>query len=463
MLTSMLNDVAEVAPGDGALLNRCVRTYADAPVFKEMDRPWVEDNPFLRPLLTCDFPGFDTTNPLSSGQLASNASLIANRILLSIYERDFVFLPRHELDQKWENFNSYYSDELRLLGEIIRPQLERYVFSSVNEEVNISGTWTIEAFEAYFNDYREGFKAEGNQEVMTAITSACNPTAAALTYLIQLAGDFLVESSAMARNTVGNYGPLQSEMFKVVIDECGYGVHPVKHSTLFERVLQSRGLDPVPHTYWQFYLPTSLYLNNYYNYICRNHRHLFRYFGAILQVETAFRVACKQMADMMKTVFGKHAETDYFAEHIHIDTHHSRMALENLIIPAVKTYGNSILSDILRGFEEAQIIGSIFSNGLKKQIEWADSFFASGESDSPSEERPFRVIPFSELDKHRRWEGTRMSDVDTVYSVRSGEFDLVAGYSVVASFGAGQRVRVPAGVLFAYCPSADCAYEVYQC
>ena len=460
MLPSMIKEVVEAAPGDGVVLNRCVQTYAGSPVFKEMDRPWVEDNPFLRPLLNCDFPGFDTTNPLSSDQLASNASLIANRILMSIYERDFVFLPRHELDEKWENFQSYYSDDLRLLGEIIRPQLERYVFSSVSEEVSISGPWTIEAFEAYFDDFRQDFKAEGNQEVMTVITSARNPAAAAMTYLIQLAGDFLVESSAMARNTVGNYGQLQSELFKVVIDECGYGVHPVKHSTLFERVLLSRGLDPVPHTYWQFYLPTSFYLNNYYNYICRNHRHLFRYFGAILEVETAFRITCKQMTDMMTKVFGQEAETDYFTEHVHIDQHHSRMVLENLIVPAVKTYGNSILADIVRGFEEAQIVGTIFSNGLKKQIKWADSFFITPESDSPSEQTPLRVVQFGELEKNRCWDGTRVSDVDTVYSVRSGEFDLVAGYSVVATFGAGQQFRVPAGVLFACCPSPDCTYEV---
>ena len=456
----MLNEVVEAAPGDGALLNRCVRTYSDAGVFKEMDRPWVEDNPFLRPLLNSGFPGFDTANPLSLDELTSNASLIANRILMSIYERDFVFLPRHELDEKWENFQSYYSDELRLLGEFIRPQLERYVFSSVKDEVTVSGPWTIEAFEAYFDDFRRGFTAEGNQKVMDAITSARNPTAAAQTYLIQLAGDFLVESSAMARNTVGNYGPLQSELFKVVIDECGYGVHPVKHSTLFERVLLSRGLDPVPHTYWQFYLPSSFYLNNYYGYICRNHTHLFRYFGAILQVETAFRVTCKQMTDMMTSVFGQNAETDYFKEHVHIDTHHSRMVLENLIVPAVKTYGNSVLGDIVRGFEESQIVGSVFNNGLMQQIEWADSFFRAPDSDSLPEETPLRVVPFGELGENRRWEGTRMSDVDTIYSVRSGEFDLVAGYGVVATFGPGQRVRVPAGVLYASCPSADCVYDV---
>jgi hypothetical protein len=460
MLASLLSDVTEAAPGaDGALLNRCVRAYAAAGIFKELDRPWVEDNPFLRPLLNGEFLGFDAAAPLPLDKLASNASLVANRILMSIYERDFVFLPRHELDRKWDNFQSYYSDELRLLGEIMRPQLERYVFSSVKGEVTVSGAWTIEAFEAYFDDFRRGFKAEGNQKVMAAITSARNPIAAAQTYLIQLAGDFLVESSAMARNTVGNYGPLQSELFKVVIDECGYGVHPVKHSTLFERVLQSRGLDPVPHTYWQFYLPTSFYLNNYYSYICRDHRHLFRYFGAILQVETAFRITCKQMTDMMTSVFGQHAETDYFTEHIHIDQHHSRMVLENLIVPAVKTYGNSVLADIVRGFEESQIVGSVFGGGLMAQIEWADSFFAAPEGDSPPEQTPLRVVPFGELGEERRWEGTRVSDVDTVYLVRSGELDLVAGYGVVATFGADQRVRVPAGMLYALCPSADCAYD----
>lgn len=460
MNASLLRDVAEGLPcDDGALLNQCVQAYAGAGVFKEMDRPWVEDNPFLRPLLNREFVGFEVADPLPLDKLGSNASLVANRILMSIYERDFVFLPRHELDQKWDNFQSYYSDGLRLLGDIMRPQLERYVFSSVTGEVTVSGPWTIEAFEAYFEDFRRSFTAEGNQNVMAAITSARNPVAAAQTYLIQLAGDFLVESSAMARNTVGNYGPLQSELFKVVIDECGYGVHPVKHSTLFERVLQSRGLDPVPHTYWQFYLPTSFYLNNYYSYICRDHRKLFRYFGAILQVETAFRITCKQMTDMMTTVFGQDAETDYFTEHIHIDQHHSRMVLENLIVPAVRTYGNSVLADIVRGFEESQIVGSIFSSGLIAQIDWADSFLAAPEGDSRSEETPLRVVPFSESGEDRRWEGTRMSDVDAVYSVRSGEFDLVAGYGVVATFGAGQQVRVPAGVLYAVCPSVDCTYD----
>jgi hypothetical protein len=461
MLASILSEFAKAPMGaNDALLNQCVQAYAGAGVFRGSAQPWVEDNPFRRQLLNEGFDDFDTEIPLSLDNVRTNASLVANRILMSIYERDFVFLPARDLEHKWGDFQAYYSDELRLLGEVIRSQLERYVFSSVEREVSISGPWTIEAFEAYFEDFRQNFTAEGNAKLMAAITSTRNPVAAAQTYLIQLAGDFLVESSAMARNAIGNYGQLQSELFKVIIDECGYGVHSTRHSTLYQKVLESRGFDPVPHTYWQFYLPSSFYLNNYYSYICRDHSHLFRYFGAILQVETAFRISCRQMADMMTSVFGPSAETDYFLEHVHIDTHHSRMVLENLIVPAVKTYGNSILGDILRGFEESQIVGSLFGEGISAQVAWGDSLTA-GPTDQPDDRsKPLRVTSFIDLAADRSWNGTRVSDVDTTYLVKSGELDLVAGYGIVATFGAGQEVHVPAGMLYAVCPSSDCAYDI---
>lgn len=437
------------------LLNQCVREYAAASVFQSMSQPWLEDNPFRRPLLNGPFREFNTERPLELAQIHSNAGLIANRILMSIYERDFVFLPARDLDGKWNDFQTYYSDELRQKGEVIRPLLERYVFSSVEREVAISGTWTIEAFSAYFDDFQKNLSAADNAQLMEAIISANDPAAAAHTYLIQLAGDFLVESSAMARNAIGNYGQLQSELFKVIIDECGYGVHSTKHSTLYQKVMESQGLDPIPHTYWQFYLPESVYLFNYYNYICRDHRHLFRYIGAILQVETSFRVTCRQMADMMRAVFGPKSETDYFLEHVHIDNHHSRMVFEDLVRPAVKIYGNTVLKEILRGFEESLVVGASATSGTLAQIKWADSLAAGASGD-----RPLRLTTVRQMNAGRRWEGTWASDVETTYTVKKGEIDVVAGYGKVATFGAGQSVRVPAGVLYSVCTGPDGVYDI---
>jgi hypothetical protein len=444
----------------GVALDDYIRIYAGSEIFQRRSVPWEEDNPYRRPLLPEDFLGIDTETAIPLADMRSNSSLVANRLLMSIYERDFVFLPASNLDDKWNDFQAFYGDELRVAGEVIRSRLEPYVFSSVASEFSSSGRWTLESFEAYFEDFRKTFNAPGNMSLMRSITGAANPVAAAQTYLIQLAGDFLVESSAMARNAIGNYGQLQSELFKVIIDECGYGVHPTRHSTLFQKVLVSRGLNPIPHTYWEFYLPSSFYLNNYYSYICRDHRHLFRYFGAILQVETAFGVTCRQMAEMMNTVFGPDAEVQYFLEHVHIDNHHSRMVFEEIVVPAVKTYGTSILEDILRGFEESRIVGDVFGTGLMEQIAWGDSFFSQSKEKSAERLTPIRVVPIVERDLSGRWTGTKMSGRGAALSVKSGELDIVAGYGICATFGPGQTVQIPPGVLYAACPSADCTYEV---
>jgi hypothetical protein len=443
---------------DGLALNDYIRTYAGSEIFQSRSQPWEEDNPYRRPLLTEDFAGLSTKTALPLVGIRSNASLVANRLLMSIYERDFVFLPASNLDDKWSDFQTYYGEELRISGEVIRSRLEPYVFSSVEAEFSASGRWTLDSFEAYFDEFRTSFTASGNALLMSLIVGAANPVAAAQTYLIQLAGDFLVESSAMARNAIGNYGQLQSELFKVIIDECGYGVHPTRHSTLFQKVLTSRGLNPIPHTYWELYLPSSFYLNNYYSYICRDHRHLFRYFGAILQVETAFGVTCRQMAEMMRAVFGPDAEVQYFLEHVHIDNHHSRMVLEEIVVPAVKAYGTSILVDILRGFEESRIVGDAFGTGLREQIAWGDSFFSRSKEGGPSV--PVRLAPMVERGLSGRWTGSKMSGPGATLSVKSGELDIVAGYGICATFERGQTVQIPPDVLYAACPSADCSYEV---
>lgn len=447
----LANDVA---------LNDSIRAYTEPEIFHRRSVPWEEDNPYRRPLLPGDFVGVSTETAIPLVGIRSSASLVANRLLMSIYERDFVFLPGSNLDDKWNDFQTYYSDDLRLLGEVIRSRLDPYVFSSVEAGFSSSGRWTLDSFEAYFEDFRKAYKAPGNASLMKVITEAANPAAAAQTYLIQLAGDFLVESSAMARNAIGNYGRLQSELFKVIIDECGYGVHPTRHSTLFQKVLISRGLNPIPHTYWEFYLPSSFYLNNYYSYICRDHRHLFRYFGAILQVETAFGVTCRQMAGMMNAVFGPDAEVQYFLEHVHIDSHHSRMVFEEIVVPAVKTYGESILGDILRGFEESQIVGDVFGTGLMEQIAWGDSFFSRSEGHDVEQTMPIRVASVAERGLSGRWTGTRMSGGGVTLRVKSGELDVVAGYGICATFERGQTVQIPPDVLYAACPSADCTYEV---
>jgi hypothetical protein len=446
--------------GDTGVIHDCIRAYASAEIFAEMDALSIADNPFRRPLINRHFGALELGQPLELTELHSNASLIANRLLLSIYERDFVFLPSADIAAKQGDLEVFYSERLRVLGEIIRPHLERYLFQRVEQEVSVSGPWTMDAFASYFEDYRERFAASDNLALMETITSARDPVAAAKMYLIQLAGDFLLESSAMTRNVMGNFGPLQSALFKIVIDEYGYGVHETKHSTLFQKVLKSCGLNNGAHAYWQLYLPSSLFLNNYYNYLSKNHTRLFRYIGGLLQIETAFRVTCKQMAAMMKSVFGASAEVDYFTEHVHIDTHHSRMVMETLVVPAVQRYGDSVLMDIIRGFEESQVIGQVFSAGLSEHMTWADSF-AKHNSRQPAEASGASVPQAMRVSAgDDRWTGTYILEVDTVYNVDSGQMDIVTGYKNPLRLGAGESALVPRGRLHALAPESGCTYTM---
>ena len=64
----------------------------------------------------------------------------------------------------------------------------------------------------------------------------------------------------------------QSELFKIFIDEFGYGLYSAKHSTIFKGMLASVGLRTDLHAYWNFYLNSSLVGMNYFNYLTEDHR-----------------------------------------------------------------------------------------------------------------------------------------------------------------------------------------------
>jgi hypothetical protein len=415
------------------------------------------DNPFRRPILNDAFKGWDREE-YGLDELSSNGSLIANRVLLSVYEQDFVFLPRTCFDAgKRDAFVEFYDRNARVTGEILSCRLEKLLFSCVSKTVHVSGDWDVPSFAAYFEDFKQRFRAEKLARLMDAITSMRDPVGGARMFLVQMAGDFLVESSAMARNVVGNYGPVQSELFKVVIDECGYGVHKTKHSTLFEDVLQSQGLDPIPHTYWQLYLPTSMYLNNYYNCICRDHASVFRYFGAILQVETAFRLTCDIMANMMKTVFGASAHIEYFREHTHIDDHHSRMVMDKIVVPIVASHGEFALREIVRGFEESLVVGDQFTAGLQRQIDWIDRV----DRDQDFRRLPACAQPQSMHAVGGELCGTQMADADLGYQVASGRLEFVFGIDKHFALNAGDCITIPRNVLYGVSAIEDTEYRVH--
>ncbi|MGI9093180.1 MAG: iron-containing redox enzyme family protein [Mycobacteriales bacterium] len=450
---------------DSGQLRDAVLRYASNPLYIDGERWLNGDNPYRRQLLPQTLPSFDFSVPLRRDQVFSAAALASHRLLLNIYEADLVFLPGKGLEAKWSDFTAFYSSSNRAFGEIIRPALERHCFGFLDDEIDVTGDWTPASLEAYLTDIvRDDVGEWGGPE--RAILSSADPERAARSWMIQFAPDFLSEASPMIRNVLGNYGPAQSEWFKIVIDEYGYGVHESKHSSLFVDTLSSLGLDPGVHTYWQYYLAGSLAANNYFHYLGKNHENFFRYLGALYYTECTLVQFCARVIRMMRQVFGETADVRYFTEHVHIDVHHGRMALEKLVLPLVERCGDVVIPEIVRGVSEFRTLAGIADVDIAEQIRWTDGLDAAmrehdrlwpqirdGELPAPATPLVGTSDTVITSDQY---------DTDTLLHVTSGSMRLIAGWEAELPLAPGDGVVIPAGRLHgATISSGDCTYETY--
>jgi hypothetical protein len=449
------------------LFEECLARYVRSPLFGHLDEWVIDDNPFRRPIRPQDVDLFDFTTKLAQPQVLTGSGLMASRMLLNIYETDLLFLPQGPLEPKYDDFQRFYAPEVRALGEMIRPVLERHTFGFLDDEVDVSGKWTVDSVQAYLQSIPELSGDPPENRALKAIRESRDPEQAAWMYLIQFASDFLSEASAMARVVTGNYGEQQSELFKVLIDEYGYGVHDTKHSTLFEQLLASLGLANTAHSYWQFYMPSSLLLTNYWHYICKNHEHFFRYLGALYYTEASLVGVSRQAAELFRDLFGDTADVRYFTEHVHIDVHHGRMALEKLLLPALERFGaDRVAPEMVRGVEEFRLLCEIADGDFEAQVAWIDQAAEYRELAATvydSVNRQPASYPFQRfVEGQDELSVTHVHDVDELCHVTDGSVRFVSGPNTGVVLNKGDNMLIPSCRLHgSIVESGSCTYDIY--
>jgi hypothetical protein len=447
-------------------LKAAVLRYASNPLYLDNEDWENADNPYRRQLRPQVVPHLDFSRVLPREELLNYQGLATQRILTTIYEADLMFLPKGDLAGRWEDFQRFYNPTNRVLGEIIRPALERQAFGFLDDEVEVAGAWTRDSLVEFLGNI-ENRDRNSPSLSEAAIEKSVDPQRAARMWLIQFAPDFLSEASPMIRNVLGNYGPAQSDWFKIILDEYGYGVHATKHSTLFEDTLRSVGLETDLHHYWQYYLNSSLLMNNYFHYLGKNHELFFRYLGALYYTETTLVDFCERAADLLTRVFTGSADVRYFTEHVHIDTHHGKMALEKLILPLVDAYGETVIPEIVRGFEEFQVVADIADRDFATQIEWMDDrprymalhdpVWEAIQSGRVSAPVAHLVEPRGELSN------THCHDGDELCHIVSGTMRFESGFNSFQILEAGQGTVIRRNRLHgANIESDECVYEIHS-
>jgi quercetin dioxygenase-like cupin family protein len=408
------------------------------------------------------------SSPADSSSIRSYSALSANRALAAMYETDFLLLPGDSGRFVVADFAEFYDPNRRTAASIAIPFLEKFLFDFLRQEVRMSGQWNLPKVQAYFSDYASTVRKENTLPSAGAIATAKEQVVAAKDWLLQLAPDFLLESSPMARYANGSFGALGSNLFKIIIDELGYGDFRKKHSTLFEDMLRSAGLETAPHAYWQYYLNGSLLLSNYYNMLTRDKRYFFRYVGAIYLAETGFISACALWRETLRSAIPT-LDTRYFDEHCHIDVDHSRMAFEGLVRPAIEQYGEWAAQEVVRGFEEAKWLGRFAEDDFVAQVRWKDDagvnkeghdkILASVINDAEQgliQSQTF-VEPFDELSI------THTHDEDELCHINSGTMEFLNGYGKSTILRQGEGIVIHRNRLHGALIQSDvCDYTIYN-
>jgi hypothetical protein len=457
------------ATGDAA--RAAIESFAQLPWNDEAqaNELQIDGNPFRRPTRAKDLPFVRLDQPLPLARLASNSALALHRLLLNAYETDLLFLPADQNDAAWSGFESFYGADSTARAERARPALEHLAFAALDAEIDITGPWSANQLLAYLRAFLDAESRSANPDpaidpVLAAILRTCDREAAAHHYLIQMAPDFLSEASAMARLAPGAYGPLQSSLFNVLIDEYGAAVHCAKHSTLFEATLISRGLDPRLHAYWQFYQPSALMLTNYFHYLTRNKLHFFRYLGALFYTESSLVNVTRRQSALLRQVFGNAVDTRYFDEHHHIDRYHSQMVLTRLIEPAIAAYGPRAITGVLRGFEELRLLQRLADEDVADQLTWAGALTVNAPLMAPLVEvwRATRGAAPSETFVESRAERstTHIHPDDRLLVLETGRMDFYPLAGVTLSLKAGDFLFIPGGRLHgSVVQSESCTYH----
>ncbi|MEO7734509.1 MAG: hypothetical protein ABIY55_26370, partial [Kofleriaceae bacterium] len=218
--------IGEALDGDKAAKDKQFKTalesLAKLPIFADVESWEIDGNPWQRPVRPTSFRYFKF-GPVTADNYLEYGALTTNRLLTALEETDFLFLPDGEIKPK-SAFDQFYSEELRANAAVVAPRLTDWALGFVDERVKVDGSWTKAQFETYFADRIMPLKAQIPQS-LSLVEQSNYPVEAAQLLLMQHAVDFLSEASLMARYSQGDYGGLQSQLFKVLLDEYGYGVH----------------------------------------------------------------------------------------------------------------------------------------------------------------------------------------------------------------------------------------------
>lgn len=350
---------------DGDIMTEAVETYLASPIFQaaRYEELVLDDNPYRRPVRPGDIGLVDFSRPLRREDFAQLSGLMGHRMLLNIHDSMKLLLPRDPTAQKWSDYQLFYNEENRFLGGLIRPYLEAHLFGFVRDEARQRAASTAQELAAVARDEADARQRRA-AELSGVIRAATGEDRQALGQMLA------IQSDAASLNA----GTRPAWALRNLAGSVGLpGVHGTQiGGELLRRLADSAGIKYEPHSYFQYYLPSTLALMNYLNGAALEPGRVFALVGALV----AQALETRDLESELEPALG--ASAGAAASGSQLDRAHDGPADADRTFTAAREVvervgGELAVREFGRGFQEYAILLQIHHEDRMRQFTWINA------------------------------------------------------------------------------------------
>ena len=296
---------------------------------------------------------------------------VQHQALMRSYQGRFVLLPDDATDSLLTRMQRYYDPVSMMRLDRNRAGLEAVLLEPLADQAR--GEATVQTCSDYIDDMLARIQSAQAGNFLVWLDDNSEREHHYRNFLIQSSTDLLAEASASALGVIGEYGPPQSALFRILIDEFGYGTHDKKHSVLFRKTMRGFGLSEQYNGYWPLFDTPAIALHNLIHSLFQSPRNFFRQIGFLLYAETSYQ---RSTGDHYRYLRKHHKAVDatYFGEHAHIDIHHSDMVVNEVVKPLVSRFGEEVGQEIILG---AELTRAMFAASDRHMLAVSEAFAAA--------------------------------------------------------------------------------------
>ncbi|SDR22101.1 AraC-like ligand binding domain-containing protein [Paraburkholderia fungorum] len=429
-----------------------LREFAACEPFRSasVDELVLDDDFYRRPLRPEDFTFLQYQKPVRADNVSRLPSLATNRTLLTINELDICRAPGLAADQQ-QRFSAFYVDKQRIIGAQIRPYLEAYAFDYLGDEAQ---------------------PGESRETLSTRLSTTIDDEMQFwnLRFDRLLERDFLEEGLRFI--VIQRWATLPSRRTALAraagscyFDWLDPELRPSLSSRLpddatFARIAAMCGVTRQTHSYWQFYLPTTLARCNLLYALGSRPDRAFALAGAAFVAEAehlafggALLKACAHIAP------GAAAGANMNDLRANLQARFDRT-----IDTLATQHGEAALHQFAQGVAAAQLLAQRARWDLGEQLDWLSSIetyceyarriYDKIEIDFPDIDRDTFIEP------HELCSTTHVHNEHRLVVIESGDMLFWGNLGMKLQMHPGDMVLIPDGRLHGSTVESDsCTYH----